>query len=318
MAGLVLFLHGLMGNQQSWGAVPDFVRQSPLGQTFEVTALEYSATAFGSAQITTSAQQVLTQIQTRYPANDPIYFVGHSLGGLIAREICRQLLVSDPDSILSKIGGVITVGTPLAGTRIANWLLGHTPIITPKIRELTKNHFDGYREAIRQAIKRSAKRPKHFHIAIENDMVIAKHLADHFTEDDYSAGVIPGPHRNFASSNSDASYVADVLVTQIRKSQNSLSAPDIRRIDAPPHTLPDRLILISCSHSKHAGGDAIAEPYPAGWILPPDLRQRVINRRSYVYSVLADAKLEDGFKSGNNRKHQPTNQELKHGLILEA
>src|SRR5258707_7929445 len=133
MAGLVLFLHGLMGNQHSWGAVPGFVRQSPLGQTFNVAPLQYSATAFGSAQIATSAQQVLTQIQTRYAANDPIYFVGHSLGGLIARELCRQLLLSDPDSMLSKIGGVITVATPLAGTRIANWLLRYTPFVSPKI-----------------------------------------------------------------------------------------------------------------------------------------------------------------------------------------
>jgi len=211
MAGLVLFLHGLTGNQHSWGAVPDFVRQSPLGQTFDVVPLEYSATAFGSAQIATSAQQVLTQIETRYAAYDPIYFVGHSLGGLMAREICRQLLLNDPDSMMSKIGGVITVGTPLAGVRFGNWLLRYTPIVTPKLRELTKNHFDGYRVAIRKAVARSAKRPKHFHIAIENDMVIAKYIADHFTEDDYNAGVIPGSHRNFASSNKDASYVADVL-----------------------------------------------------------------------------------------------------------
>jgi pimeloyl-ACP methyl ester carboxylesterase len=327
MAGLVLFLHGLRGNRHSWGAVPSFVQRSPLGQTFKVASLEYSAGVFSSARIATSAQQVLTQIETRYAACDPIYLVGHSLGGLIAREICRQLLLNDPDSMLSKIGGVITVGTPLEGAPIANWFLGHTGLVSPKIRELTKNHFDNYQDAILEAIKRSAKRPKHFHIAIENDMVISSHVASHFTEDDYPAGVIPGSHRNFANNNKDASYVADVLVTQIRKSQNSMSASEIRKIDAseteirkastlPSHTLPDRLILISCSHTKHAGGDAIAEAEPAAWIPSPHLRQRVINKRSYVFSVLADAKLEDGFLSGNNRKHQPTNQNLIHGPDL--
>jgi len=40
--------------------------------------------------------------------------------------------------------------------------------------------------------------------------------------DDVQAAVIPGSHRDFASNNVDASYVADVLLKQIRNSQNSL------------------------------------------------------------------------------------------------
>jgi hypothetical protein len=61
MSGLVLFLHGLKGNRYSWGAVPDFVRDSSLGYGFDVDTVEYSANFFSSAGIETSARQVLTQ-----------------------------------------------------------------------------------------------------------------------------------------------------------------------------------------------------------------------------------------------------------------
>jgi hypothetical protein len=48
----------------------------------------------------------------------------------------------------------------------------------------------------------------------------------------------------------------------------------------------------------------------------PQLRQRLISKRSYVLSVLYDAKLADGFERGGNRAHQPANRDLKHGPDL--
>lgn len=317
MAGLVLFLHGLKGDRHSWGAVPDFVRDSPLGNDFDVDRAEYDAKVFGSTDIETSARQILTKIETAYAEHDPIYLVGYSLGGLIAREVCRRLLMSGPDELLNRIAAVLTVGSPLEGARMANWLLRNTPIISPKVRELTGNHFDRYRDAIDVAMKRSAKRPKYFHIEIETDRVIAKHIAEHFTQDDYQAAVIPGSHRDFANKKADASYVADVLLRQIRNSQNSMIRPNIRTPElVAPNDLPDQLILIACSHTKNPGGAKVPDLNPAGWILPRGLRQRVIDKRSYVFSVLDDAKLADGFERGGNRKHQPANRDLKRGPDL--
>jgi triacylglycerol esterase/lipase EstA (alpha/beta hydrolase family) len=75
------------------------------------------------ADVEASAQQIITQVETRYPGRTPIFLIGHSLGGLIAREICRHLLVSGPDSLLSRISAAITVGTPLEGARYGNRLL---------------------------------------------------------------------------------------------------------------------------------------------------------------------------------------------------
>jgi hypothetical protein len=95
MPGLVVFLHGLMGNRHSWGAVPDFVQ----GPDFAVVTPTYNAKVRGRSDIETSAQRVVTELQTRYPNHEPIYLVGHSLGGLVAREICRRLLLQGPDTL---------------------------------------------------------------------------------------------------------------------------------------------------------------------------------------------------------------------------
>jgi pimeloyl-ACP methyl ester carboxylesterase len=317
MPGLVLFVHGLFGNRESWGAVPDFVRDSPLNSGFRVDLFEYDGKAISAANIGTSARLLLTALETRYADCDPIYLVGHSLGGLIARELCRILLNEDPDGILNRIGAVITVGTPLEGARRGNRLLRWIPFVTPKIDEITRNHFAPYRDAINKSMKRSARRPRQLHIEIESDRVIASQVAGHFTVDDVAAAVIPGSHQHFAENNDGAKYVADVLVTQIRKSQNSLSRPNIPKTESmSARSLPDRLLLVACSHTKAPGGNVVANFDPAAWIPPPGLRQRVIDKRSYVFSLLNDAKLADGFERGGNRKHQPANSDLIHGPDL--
>jgi hypothetical protein len=316
MPGLIVFLHGLMGTKHSWGAFPSYVQ----GTDFDVHTPIYSAKLGSRSDIEISAQRILTEIQTKFPQHEPIYLAGHSLGGLIAREMCRHLLLKGPDALLNKLPAAITLATPLEGTRYGNILLRNIPFLSPKIHQIatTGYAFDEYRDAILVAKERKVSRPKQLHIQIEDDGVIARQMADRFTEDDVSAAVIGGTHRYFAENNSNAKYVADVLLTLIRNSQNSLSAPNIQkpgRAIAPD--LPDRLILIACSHNKRDGGErGYGDAVPVRWINEANLRQRIISKRSYIYSILKDAKLADGFERGGNRAHQPANQLLKHGVDL--
>lgn len=322
MAGLIIFLHGLTGSADSWGAVPDFVKKSPLGAGFEVASLEYSAKIFSRSDITTSAERVLTEIETSYGSFKPIYLVGHSLGGLIARELCKSLLRNGPDDILAKLPVVITVGTPLEGARCANTILRRIPFVSKKINQLANRSFvfDEYRVAIRVADGRSVERPKQLHIRIEDDGVIANHVKSYFTDDDFFAGVVPGKHTDFVSKNEDASYVANVILKQIGKAQNSLSAPNISKAESVlTPDLPDRLILIACSHGKLEGGEVgFRGPRPVDWIVDTGLRQRIFAKRSFIFSELRDARLADGFKQGGNRAHQGANQTLKYGPDLGA
>jgi pimeloyl-ACP methyl ester carboxylesterase len=315
MPGLVVFLHGLMGTRHSWGAVPDFVQ----GSDFDVFTPTYNAALQGRSDVETSAQLIITALQTNYPNHEPIYLVGHSLGGLVAREICRYLLLNGPDALLNKIPAAITAGTPLEGARYGNCLLRYIPFLSPKIHQIatTGYAFDDYRDAIRAAKTRHVSRPKQLHIRMEEDGVIGKQVAERFTEDDFAAAVIPGTHTNFNDNNSDAKYVADVILRLIRNTQNSLSAPNISRpAQVEVVDLPDRLILIACSHTKELGGHIGYNGQPVNWVVEPNLRQRIIAKRSYVFGVLKDAKLADGFERGGNRAHQLANQSLRHGPDL--
>ena len=202
MPGLVLFLHGLMGDQNSWGTVPDYVRNSDLGANFEIATPEYSASLWSPSTIETSAQQLLTLVETKYPHHDPIFLVGHSLGGLVAREMCRQLLVNGPDNLLNKIPAAISLGTPLEGARWGNIFLRIAPLFSRKIKQLAspKHAFNDYRQAIRAAVGRKVRGPKQLHIQIEDDCVVRRHDPGHFTEQDLAAATIPRGHTKLCRS----------------------------------------------------------------------------------------------------------------------
>jgi pimeloyl-ACP methyl ester carboxylesterase len=316
MPGLIVFLHGLTGNENSWGAVPEYLQSDD----FDVTTPTYSASINGLSDVEISAQRILTEIRTRFPDHSPICFAGHSLGGLVAREICRHLLLQGPDDFLNKVPAVITLGTPLEGARIGNWLLRKLPFLSPKIHQIaTESYaFGEYRRAIAAAKQRKVSRPKQLHIQMEEDGVIARQIETRFTEDDRSAAVIGGSHQHFADNNDDAKFLADLLLRLIREAQNSLSAPSIPRpAPAPIHDLPDRLVLIACSHNKRDGGqEGYDDGRPVAWINEQNLRQKIINRRTYTYGLVKDGKLADGFERGGNRAFQPANATLQHGPDL--
>ncbi|MGY4424488.1 pimeloyl-ACP methyl ester carboxylesterase [Bradyrhizobium sp. JR6.1] len=324
MAGLVIFLHGLGGDETSWTAVPDFLAKS-LGSDFEVANPTYSARKLSPADLETSATQILTYLNTKFPDASPIYLIGHSLGGLVAREVCRKLLVEGPDDLLQRIRAVITAGSPLEGVPYGNWFFRQLKRLNPKVAALAnpKELYAKYRLAIREAQKRKVARPKLFHLGLEEDRVVAKHIKDNFTDDDQSAGVLPGTHTGFAEGRKSAEYVADVLVSTIRGVQNGesvkpstpVSTTIVPAAQASETRPPDRLILIACSHGKKDGGGAYSGQ-PLRWVPEATLRQDYLAKRNYIYSVLKDGKLVDNFERGGNRSHQPANARLVHGLDL--
>jgi surfactin synthase thioesterase subunit len=315
---LVLFLHGLGGDRNTWGSIPSLIQSSLDG--FNVVTPEYSASLWSPSSIETSAQRVKTEIETDYSDYDPIFIIGYSLGGLIAREVCRQLLITEGDSILNKMPAVITVGTPLEGARIGNWILPQIPFLSRKIGQISTQEaaFEKYKLAILSSGNRKVRRPKQLHIGIEDDGVIKTHIEDHYTIDDSHIAVIPGTHRNFSQNQEDASYVARVILKQIRKQLTTMSRPGVIKFqENSDSNLPDRLIIIACSRQKRDGGkDIFGGPSPSGWISQVALRQRVISKRSFVWSLIRDAKIEDGFERGGNRAHQPANRSLEFGPDL--
>ncbi|XIA63668.1 peroxide stress protein YaaA [Bradyrhizobium sp. TZ2] len=323
MTGLVLFLHGQGGNKSSWQAVPDFVKKI-MGPDVTAECGTYHATAFSPANLKISAGEIQTLIQTEYADRDPIYLVGHSLGGLVARELCRRLLVGGDDTLLARVKAVLTVASPLEGVSIGNRVFRWFPALNPKLAEMANpaKLYNDYRDAIRIAEKRNVPRPKLLHFALAADRVIAKHIADHFTDDDCDAGVLPGAHSGAFVGRNNAEYAAKVLVGAIRRVQIAPRPPTVSTVASslPPQETrqqqqPDQLVLIACSRTKRDGGVAYGGR-PLGWVPEIGLRQELLAKRRYIYSILRDGKLFDNFERGGDRRHQPGNADLVYGLDL--
>jgi pimeloyl-ACP methyl ester carboxylesterase len=112
MSGLIVFIHGFKGGEEHWKYVPRIV--APAFASFEVKNLTYSAELNSFADMTRSGEQILTSIKTDFPDADPIFLVGYSMGGIIAREICLKLLNDAGEKEwLLRVRGVVTVGSGL-------------------------------------------------------------------------------------------------------------------------------------------------------------------------------------------------------------
>ena len=319
MSGLVIFLHGLRGDDTHWKDVPTYVGSAL--SSFSTVCLQYSAETLGHADLERSGDQILTTLQRDYKAYDSIFIVGYSMGGLVAREVCVKLLQSTDDEtkLIERILGVITFGSPLSGLRDSGrgWVIKKVQkLLTKKVSQLTPSFvFGRYNAALNIASARGINGPKQFHYEIENEELIAPHDTRSYTRDDLRAGTISGTHGGFLSSKEAQRQVADLLLEKIQERYNSLG-PSSRALMTDPHvySIADRILLIACSNRKLTGGDTnFNGPVPAGWIPQPELRDRIKSKRNAVLSLLRSFKLTSGFLRASNRMHQAPNKTLKHG-----
>lgn len=115
----VIILHGLY--MHAW-------TMRPLAH--ELKKHGFSATCFGYYSVmqplATHSQRLYDWLEKRKFAKDkPLYFVGHSLGGLVIRDFISRY----PDI---KIGRVVTIGTPHNGSQSADRLRPHVPTFLGK------------------------------------------------------------------------------------------------------------------------------------------------------------------------------------------
>jgi len=159
MSGLVVFIHGFGGDREHWCYVPELVGASL--QSFNVVSMDWSAEYSSYADMTRSAEQILTRIKNEHQDDEPIFLIGYSMGGIIAREICLKLLETPGDeSWLEKIRATITVGAPLCGLRpgikYATYAVG--AFLSPKVGQVSNVEFIFGRYSSAIAARWSAER----------------------------------------------------------------------------------------------------------------------------------------------------------------
>lgn len=104
----IVLIHGLYLRREIMGFLAK--KLSRLG--YECLAVNYPTLR---RPLSNSASILLPQITT-FSAQQPVYFIGHSLGGLMIRHLYHQ----DPDLFLQS--RVVTLGTPHQGSQLAQFV----------------------------------------------------------------------------------------------------------------------------------------------------------------------------------------------------
>jgi hypothetical protein len=135
----IVFVHGFVGGKSTWGKFPDLIREE---LSLECNVAEYGFSTlywpvFGkSTTVHNLAEGLLTEIKTRLSLDDDeIVLVGHSLGGLIIRQMLLNLELKN---IPHKIRKIAFYAVPHDGSGFAN-ISKYLPIGCHKLKALCKD-----------------------------------------------------------------------------------------------------------------------------------------------------------------------------------
>lgn len=129
----VILIHGFGSHGLTMSLMRTYIMRY---SNYNVICPTYQSLFFSS--IETIGANVVEQINKCVKSGDTIHFIGHSLGGIIAKFICNSILLVQG----VKIGHIVTLGTPHNGTLLATRVLKKFPIlkyISPIVPQLTKD-----------------------------------------------------------------------------------------------------------------------------------------------------------------------------------
>jgi hypothetical protein len=124
---LALFIHGLRGaTEPTWQLFPGMIKaDADLAGKYDVAGFDYSTGLFGSyPALSTVAQSLKTEIETRYATYSEIAIIAHSQGGLIARQYIANAINSGERLTVRRL---LTFATPHLGSIVASlgkWVPG--------------------------------------------------------------------------------------------------------------------------------------------------------------------------------------------------
>ncbi|WP_223478719.1 esterase/lipase family protein [Oricola indica] len=123
---LIVFIHGWTGDQSTFEQFPTLVQADPLMQTYSTYLLHYPTLMVRRnlrvPDIATALRNLLLR-DLAINQYEKIYFVAHSMGGLIARQ---TFIYNQLGENKLPLRGIVSLGSPFAGTPLASYprLLG--------------------------------------------------------------------------------------------------------------------------------------------------------------------------------------------------
>lgn len=141
---VIVFVHGLHGNRDTWRAAngaywPDLLRTDPHFRSSDVVVAEYPTPSMRGRYSTTQLSELLYQSlsKQRVWEHHDVVFIAHSLGGLLTEE----MLLNHP-SDAAHVSFVASYATPHQGSFIASFakLYDSDPLLTD-LSDADDNNF---------------------------------------------------------------------------------------------------------------------------------------------------------------------------------
>ena len=203
---VVIFVHGILGSaQETWGKTITTLMSSPSFATYDYGSFGYATTFIDLRRPNRGTDALLPWVRAHLKQYKSIYFVAHSMGGLVTREAVIKLLSeSDGYELAARIRACFLVASPVTGSPLATWMnriglgwLNRRVGYLAKPRVYGKDLGQAYLDAARQYIlnKRSkADIPRFYYFIGEADKLVFEPQATFYTEYDKFAGRFPGSH----------------------------------------------------------------------------------------------------------------------------
>lgn len=124
---LLLFIHGLGGDQSTWGIFPTLIEQDEdLSSRVEVAFYGYPTRLIrlplpwskNSSRIQDLSKGIRTEFGARFKRHSRVIIVAHSMGGLIAQKYIIEEL---KENLSLKVTDLVLFAVPVTGASIAGW-----------------------------------------------------------------------------------------------------------------------------------------------------------------------------------------------------
>jgi pimeloyl-ACP methyl ester carboxylesterase len=128
---IIIFVHGVLGDARGTftnGATrkfwPQLITEDADMDSYDVLSLSFDAGITSGLSLEQIATVVRTELEDRKILEnyDEIYFVTHSMGGLVVKRLILDLWQARSPVLDQQISGVIFISTPAKGANVANYL----------------------------------------------------------------------------------------------------------------------------------------------------------------------------------------------------
>jgi pimeloyl-ACP methyl ester carboxylesterase len=345
---VLVFIHGIFGSaKETWAATPQMLMTTSILADADFASFGYATKVIDFREPRFVVQSFVLWLRTHMAKYDNIFVIAHSMGGLIVRDACQQLITSSNTSdhqLFAKVRHCFLVAVPLSGSWAAR-LVNKIPIVRSLNRRIpylakdriTITQLSSYWEAVKAAKRLGIVGPRFSLFVGTDDALVTEPGAWAVTSVDEYEGPVAGTHSkiktdidiNSTLSNRILQVINDRMRGDPQTQRRRLAAESSQNVlasqasAAPARTggtvKPKRDVLfISCAAHKRSDGER-THPRTGGMehdVADPDVGKLLIQTRAKILTLIQQGRIEGiEFKEGN-RAARPQNQTLIMGPDL--